>query len=334
MSSRRASTSASVINAGGFECRHFANRSKPDGGVGFFGDRRWLPAGDWRWRVGRSALSTVSPISHILQPRLVRRCLSSNGDQRIGLLAFRPADWNTDVVNGFSSTAVSVCRQPDSVRIWYRSGWVDKRSPVGRTRMDRDLAYTVALYAASMLDRKVCDCKSIADGIAFWQQDLAYDGGATQLARYRTTPAELDGPFGTKRGAVEAWRRVIRICVGRTRAPLVLATPGPLRAEAGSLRVAQTARVPVYVTRAGSKSGVATDSAQLQKRYRQGVSMYIRNEAVKVSLTAATPRPSRAGRPQSPSGAGAAPPGAWRQRCSSARCSASTRRRQERATRC
>lgn len=136
-------------------------------------------------------------------------CLLPRGDLRLGMFAFAPANWNvTDLA--FDPTTLSVCREPDAIRLFYRSGWRDMKLTCPNQEMDTDLAYIVAIYAASMLDRKVCDCKGIQDGIGNWQKDLAFEKGATELSSEKVSFSTLDCPFGTRRGAIEAWRRLSR----------------------------------------------------------------------------------------------------------------------------
>ena len=134
-------------------------------------------------------------------------CIRARDDDRLSFVSMHPASWDVDTEQ-FDAVSWAVGREPDSARVWYRAGYRDRRLPANE--MDRELAYSVAILAASLLDRKVCDCKGIDEGIAKWQQDLAFAGGATQLAKSVMTDEVKACPFGTRAGAVEAWRRLNR----------------------------------------------------------------------------------------------------------------------------
>lgn len=132
-------------------------------------------------------------------------CLSVR-DPRLGLLAFRPATWDEDE-EAFVPATWTMQRMPDTLRVSYRAGLRDMslRDPINE--MDRFWAYTVAMYAASMLDRNPCDCA--ANQFEQWREDLSHISGDGQTDRYRVSQNDLEScPFGTRRGAVLAWRRI------------------------------------------------------------------------------------------------------------------------------
>ncbi len=131
-------------------------------------------------------------------------CLSIR-DPRLGLFAFRPATWDADEEE-FTPAAWAMNRAPDALRLWYRAGPRDLTLDDPINTMDRFWAYTVAIYAASMLDRDLCDCSAKA---ASWHEDLSHISGSEQKERYRIADQDLAFcPFGTRRGAVMAWRRI------------------------------------------------------------------------------------------------------------------------------
>ncbi len=134
-------------------------------------------------------------------------CFHSRGDPRLSHLVLSPATWNATTAQ-FDAAALAVGRRPDQARLWYRAGWRDKRLARPMIEMDRDLALAVAVYAASMLARSPCDCRS--DVFDHWRKDLAFSGGAEELATYNLSARDLDNPLGTRAGAVFAWRRLRR----------------------------------------------------------------------------------------------------------------------------
>ena len=132
-------------------------------------------------------------------------CILSRDEPRLSQMTLTPAAWNATTAQ-FDSASMALARRPDMVRLWYRAGWRDTRLAQPDIDMDAGLAWAVAVYAASMLDRPPCDCQS--DVFERWQADLAFTGGATELATYQLTPRDLDSPFGTRAGALLAWRQL------------------------------------------------------------------------------------------------------------------------------
>lgn len=136
--------------------------------------------------------------------------LALRGDPRLSAFIFDAAEWNADTQE-FHGVPMSVCRQPDLIRLWYYAGWRDKSSRHPLIELDDQWARIVAYYAASKLDRPVCSCSTAA--FHTWQTDLAF----SEAGSYAMSPSDLGNPFGTRRGAVQAWRRVRApgVAVGR-----------------------------------------------------------------------------------------------------------------------
>ena len=131
-------------------------------------------------------------------------CLMLRGDPRTAIVSYRPATWNQDTLE-FDSTEWSVKRQPDLVRLWYYAGIRDKKKSCPIREMKGELERAVAYYAASLLDRPLCECNNVGEFIKYWKRDLALAGEGEELA---SLDDELLGnPFGSKRGAVFAWQR-------------------------------------------------------------------------------------------------------------------------------
>lgn len=137
-------------------------------------------------------------------------CLILTSEPRRSNIGFWPSAWSADD-EAFS--AVSMCgfpgSLPDIVRLWYYSGWRNRRMPYDN-RMDRDWEPIVAHYAASLLDRPPCDC---ATGDWFkWRQDVTIIGGdldsKTSMPLFRSPTMYETNPLGTTRGAIEAWQKV------------------------------------------------------------------------------------------------------------------------------
>jgi len=134
-------------------------------------------------------------------------------DARRSLITYSPAVWNADNET-FDSAAWAVGRQPDIVRLYYRAGLRRNDLACPDWSMDPAWERIVAAYAASLLDRPVCDCSNVAGKIEQYRTVLAFSSGATELASYSLSPEDLANPLGTTRGAIMAWKRVKQESLG------------------------------------------------------------------------------------------------------------------------
>lgn len=139
-------------------------------------------------------------------------CLMLRSEPRQSVVSYRPATWNADDED-FDAAGWAVNRQPNLARLFYYAGWRDKRQACPTVRMDPEWERTVAYYAAALLDRPICECNNIRAWVDHWQKDLAIRGEEG----LQVSSSDLDNPFGTRRGAVYAWKRVNRegAAVGR-----------------------------------------------------------------------------------------------------------------------
>jgi hypothetical protein len=64
------------------------------------------------------------------------------------------------------------------------------------------------LYYAVELARPLCACDEANRELYRWQFDLARTGGSNDESYTSVSAADLDNPFGTRRGHVYAWRFV------------------------------------------------------------------------------------------------------------------------------
>jgi len=127
-------------------------------------------------------------------------------DERRGIVAYRPATW--DAANDeFDSAGYAVCRDPDQLRIWYYSGYESDSPKVEfpRTQLDPFWEKLIAYFAAALIDRDVCSCNNSERFIDYWREDLAR---TRRDVAHQISPSDLDNPFGTTRGALEAWRKI------------------------------------------------------------------------------------------------------------------------------
>lgn len=134
----------------------------------------------------------------------------ANAVARVGIRDARhgsvlPAESTYDATTGiWSSLNWSVCRPPDRVFIRYLAGYPLDSSG----QMDQKWRVIVARLAAAELAQPICGCADANRALAYWQFDLARTAGANDEAYGAIGAEDLDSPFGTRRGAVYAWRQV------------------------------------------------------------------------------------------------------------------------------
>jgi hypothetical protein len=92
--------------------------------------------------------------------------------------------------------------EPDRVQVRYLAGL-----PLVNNQMDRTWQEFVTYLALAELEGPICACESVRARLHHWQFDLARTSGANDEA-YAISTADLDNPFGTRRGHIHVWRRV------------------------------------------------------------------------------------------------------------------------------
>lgn len=120
-------------------------------------------------------------------------------DSRLGLIT--PAASVYDPVAGSWSSAwccsASYC-DPDRVRLRYLAG-----VPLEGNQMASKWRSIVTKLAAAELKRRICACRDANERLHDLQMDMALE--ATQTERYRRTESQMNNPFGTRLGHIQAW---------------------------------------------------------------------------------------------------------------------------------
>ena len=111
-------------------------------------------------------------------------------------------DW---IANGWP-----VAYAPERARIAYTAGY-----PSVNGQMDEWMKIIVARLAAAELARPICGCTVANRELSRWQFDLATQGASPDAESYALGFADLENPFGTRRGQVFAWRQVKELFVNR-----------------------------------------------------------------------------------------------------------------------
>lgn len=121
-------------------------------------------------------------------------------DSEHGIVAPAEASYNT-TTGIWSALDWTVCAWPDRVTVRTLSGY-----PLDADgQMARQWRTIVARLAAAELARPVCGCEEANRELYYWQFDLSRTGASDELF---AAPADLDNPFGSRRGHLYAWRQV------------------------------------------------------------------------------------------------------------------------------
>lgn len=120
-----------------------------------------------------------------------------------------PAEAAYDATAGtWSALDWTVCWEPDRVTVRYLAG---VPSPDGQ-QLAREWQTVVARLAAAELGRPLCAQGEANRELYRWQYDLAR---ASETETYSVSEADLNNPFGTRRGHIQAWHFVSRLAQQR-----------------------------------------------------------------------------------------------------------------------
>lgn len=123
-----------------------------------------------------------------------------------GIVVPEPATYSASS-GAWGATCFTVSRDPDFVKVYYYAGALDNRWLRGSTcdPLPRHFAEAIAWIATARLERPFC---AGTVGTALYnkmQTDLAVTQGDVS---FFVAPDDLANPFGTRRGEVQAWRRI------------------------------------------------------------------------------------------------------------------------------
>jgi hypothetical protein len=124
-------------------------------------------------------------------------------DAETGVVSPAPASYASGAWSGLCFT---VCRNPDEVSLWYKSGKLPNINLRGAScqELDNRMARAIAQYATTKLARPVCSCQAVAERYRWLKEDLSLSGETS----FQITEDDLANPFGTQRGAILAWRYI------------------------------------------------------------------------------------------------------------------------------
>lgn len=132
-------------------------------------------------------------------------CISIR-DAEMGVVVPRPATYDTATAQ-WNNAAWSECRNPDQVKLWYYSGLMSDRALSGEQDdpLGHQLAQAIAWLATARLDKNFCGCSNVQLLSADLRSDLTLITGGES---HSWPQAQLDNPFGTRKGEVMCWQRI------------------------------------------------------------------------------------------------------------------------------
>jgi hypothetical protein len=130
-------------------------------------------------------------------------CLNAK-DNRLGLVHYHQGTWNA-LTSQYDSADLSVGRNPDKLRLWYKSGLRDERKQYPDLQMEPSLERAVAFYALTLLDRPICGCNNLEKVVQKWSEELNLN---LAESTYQINDRWLDNPLGVTRAAVFAWQTI------------------------------------------------------------------------------------------------------------------------------
>lgn len=124
-------------------------------------------------------------------------------EPRLGLAALSPASWDA-ASQSFTMLEWTACREPDQVRLWYYSGYMDNQRARPYVELAPEWEFAIAHFACSFLERPICGCSNVNQFIEKWRRDAAFV--SQQEGGWRLTEQMLSNKLGTTMGALAAYR--------------------------------------------------------------------------------------------------------------------------------
>lgn len=121
-------------------------------------------------------------------------------DRTLGLLTPAAATFNVATGLWSSMSACNCYAEPDRIKLRYLAGY-----PLERGRMAQKWQQVVTMLAAAEVKRRIVACRETNERLHDLQLDMALE--ATETERYRRTDADMNNPFGTRLGHIQAWKQ-------------------------------------------------------------------------------------------------------------------------------
>lgn len=134
-------------------------------------------------------------------------------NRRTGQIRVTPASWD-DTLGDFVNESFAVARRPDRALVWYRAGFYNPNLKYPLLALDPRMETAVFYLALSLMARPICGCEGIKDLHEVYYTDFA-EVSSDPGGSLNYTAGYVDNPFGTRRGAIEAWKIVKQFALGR-----------------------------------------------------------------------------------------------------------------------
>jgi hypothetical protein len=149
------------------------------------------------WEAGPCPAWACAASGSSTDPASVGRTIARAGirDSRTGLVIPAQAVYDATAGTWSGAGCLATCvRLPDRVTVRYLAGY--PAQPDGS--MNRSLAVAVSRLAMAEMTRPLCACDSANQQFHYWNSVPEGD---------EYNPADLDNPFGPRRGHIDAWKR-------------------------------------------------------------------------------------------------------------------------------
>lgn len=122
-----------------------------------------------------------------------------------GIVVPMPATYDADDAE-WDYNCPTLCRNPEQVQIWYKSGLLSDEYLNGYvcTEMPLDMATAIAWIATARLERPFC----AGTNLTALCKRLRRDTAVTGQQGFQLTNDDLANPFGTRVGEIMAWRKI------------------------------------------------------------------------------------------------------------------------------
>lgn len=123
-------------------------------------------------------------------------------DAEHGVVSIGEAIYDT-TQNVWAAVSMSNARPPDRIEIRYQAG----DAPDSMGNISQKWAEIVARFAAAEMNKRICACVGANRMVYNQQIDRAF-GGDARVEKFNVSQNDLNSPFGTREGAIYAWRNV------------------------------------------------------------------------------------------------------------------------------
>jgi len=143
----------------------------------------------------------VGPLNGATDPGTFAEVIARSGirDRTLGLLTPAAAVYNSSTGLWSSASACDCYAEPDRVVLRYLAGY-----PLERGVMAKKWQQVVAMLGAAEVKRRIVACRETNERLHDLQMDMALQ--ATETERYQRSQKDLDNPFGTRLGHIQAWK--------------------------------------------------------------------------------------------------------------------------------